>query len=347
MYFIKYFLVFALFAIQLSVQRSTYAPYITYEAYEGDFPSDYGDITTFNKLGSEGTRGSAGETTFEYVVGPAPTSGRSSKGIETKTTQNVLSDALKSEVAAAEKEFLENVLGGSYKYESDESSEEKPTNKKKGKSRFDSDENETSSKKKSSGGFVKSFKNKVAGSVKDGIKKKLASKFVQKSIPAEDTTFDELSSEETQESAEVIAFNELGDKIPQEPAKVIAVNEIGNEILQDSVEEPTKKLKKDSKVKKVLKTASHFLKGALKTGVSAAGHGLLGNILGGSSKNKKSKNGNGLFKGLFGSKKDNSESDESSEEKSKNKKKGENKFDSDENEASSKKKLSGSFVVSK
>ncbi|CEF60219.1 Hypothetical protein SRAE_X000195900 [Strongyloides ratti] len=83
MHFIKYFLVFALSAIQLSVQRSTYAPYITYEAYEGDFPSDYEDITTFNKLGSEGTRGSAQERTFEYVVGPAPTSGRSSKGIET------------------------------------------------------------------------------------------------------------------------------------------------------------------------------------------------------------------------------------------------------------------------
>ncbi|CEF60178.1 Hypothetical protein SRAE_X000191800 [Strongyloides ratti] len=169
---------------------------------------------------------------------------------------------------------------------------------------------------------------------------------VQKSIPAEDTTFDELGSEGTQESAEVIAFNGLGNKIPQEPAKVIAFNEIGDEIPQDSVEEPIKKPKKDSKVKKVLKTASHFLKGALKTGVSAAGHGLLENILGGSSKNKKSKNGNGLFKGLFGSNKSNSESDESSEEKSKNKKKGENKSDSDENETSSKKKSSGGFVKS-
>ncbi|CEF60177.1 Hypothetical protein SRAE_X000191700 [Strongyloides ratti] len=122
MHFIKYFLVFALFAIQLSVQKPNYADVITYEAYGSPGGHGYKDETTFNLLGSDGTRGSAGETTYEYVAGPAPTFDKSSKGIKTKLIKyifpencsNVLDCALKSGVADAGKEFLENNLGDSY-----------------------------------------------------------------------------------------------------------------------------------------------------------------------------------------------------------------------------------------
>ncbi|CEF60220.1 Hypothetical protein SRAE_X000196000 [Strongyloides ratti] len=135
------------------------------------------------------------------------------------------------------------------------------------------------------------------------------------------------------------------------PAKEISSNEMGTDLSQDSVEEPTENTKKSSKVKNVLKTAQNVLGDALKTGAAAAGHGLLGNILGGSSKSKKNKSENGIIGSLFGIKKDSSESDESSEEISRSKKKSKSRSrsktksssDSDENETSSKKKSSDSF----
>ncbi|CEF60179.1 Hypothetical protein SRAE_X000191900 [Strongyloides ratti] len=83
MYFIKYFVIFALFAIQLSVQKPNSADVITYEAYGRPGDQGYRDVTTFNELGSKRFQNSPDVTTYEHVVGPATNFNGKGSGIPT------------------------------------------------------------------------------------------------------------------------------------------------------------------------------------------------------------------------------------------------------------------------